>query len=253
MGVDSGLPDYRGDQGLWKAYPPLAKLGISFEQISNPRSFRQAPELAWGFTGHRLKIYREASPHEGFELLKRWGQRMATGLFVYTSNVDQQFQKAGFSEEQIVECHGSFHHWQCAKPCCDEIWDAGEVNIEVDETQCRGLRPLPYCPHCKGLARPNAALFGDNVWIAKRTVEQHRRFEQWRATIPKGGLVVIECGAGTEIPSVRERCEQETKKLGGVLIRINPREPDGPAGTLSLDCGALQALRAIDDVMQSPS
>ena len=51
MGVDSGLPDFRGTSGFWKAYPPLAKLGIQFEDMANPRWFKESPELAWGFTG----------------------------------------------------------------------------------------------------------------------------------------------------------------------------------------------------------
>ena len=37
MGVDSGLPDFRGSQGFWKAYPPMEKLGISFPEASNPQ------------------------------------------------------------------------------------------------------------------------------------------------------------------------------------------------------------------------
>ena len=66
MGVDSGLPDFRGDQGFWSAYPPYAKLGLSFVDLANPRWFQQDPALAWGFYGHRLNLYRTTRPHEGF-------------------------------------------------------------------------------------------------------------------------------------------------------------------------------------------
>ena len=52
MGVDSGLPDFRGDRGFWKAYPPYAKLGLHFAEMANPRWFDSDPELAWGFYGH---------------------------------------------------------------------------------------------------------------------------------------------------------------------------------------------------------
>ena len=51
MGVDSGLPDFRGNEGFWKAYPPFR--GKPFAKMSNPRWFFQDPELAWGFFGHR--------------------------------------------------------------------------------------------------------------------------------------------------------------------------------------------------------
>ena len=39
MGVDSGLPDFRGNEGFWKAYPPIAKLGLTFSEMANPQWF----------------------------------------------------------------------------------------------------------------------------------------------------------------------------------------------------------------------
>lgn len=49
IGVDSGLPDFRGNEGFWKAYPPLKKLNISFQEMANPHHFAQDPALAWYF------------------------------------------------------------------------------------------------------------------------------------------------------------------------------------------------------------
>lgn len=49
MGVDSGLPDFRGSEGFWKAYPVVANLGLSFEELANPALFKQKPHLAWAF------------------------------------------------------------------------------------------------------------------------------------------------------------------------------------------------------------
>ena len=43
MGVDSGLPDFRGGSGFWKAYPPYAKLGLDFVSLANPRWFVSDP------------------------------------------------------------------------------------------------------------------------------------------------------------------------------------------------------------------
>src|ERR1700739_1568777 len=107
MGVDSGLPDFRGNAGLWRAYPGLAEAKRDFQSISNPRAFEDEPELAWGFYGHRLRLYRETEPHPGFAILKRWGERAERGAFVFTSNVDGHFQRAGFVEDRIEEHHGS--------------------------------------------------------------------------------------------------------------------------------------------------
>ncbi len=97
MGVDSGLPDFRGDHGFWKAYPPYEKLGLSFVDAANPAHFERDPAFGWGFYGHRLQLYRETMPHEGFRMLLRWSERLDLATFVVTSNVDGQFQKAGFA------------------------------------------------------------------------------------------------------------------------------------------------------------
>src|SRR4029077_4013233 len=76
MGVDSGLPDFRGSQGFWQAYPPYARLGLDFVTLANPRWFESDPALAWGFYGHRLMLYRQTEPHDGFAILHRWMRRM---------------------------------------------------------------------------------------------------------------------------------------------------------------------------------
>src|SRR5436853_7570255 len=88
MGVGSGLPDFRGDQGFWKAYPAYEKLRLDFVSLANPRWFTTDPTLAWGFYGHRRNLYRQTQPHEGFHLLESWARQMRLGAFVYTSNVD---------------------------------------------------------------------------------------------------------------------------------------------------------------------
>ncbi len=161
FGVDSGLPDFRGTQGFWRAYPALGAAGIRFEEIANPAAFAHDPELAWGFYGHRLNLYRATVPHAGFDILRGMGERLRAGVFVFTSNVDGQFQKAGFAPERIVECHGSIHHLQCAILCCAAIWAADALRLEVDAAACRARSALPRCPHCGGLARPNILMFGD--------------------------------------------------------------------------------------------
>jgi NAD-dependent SIR2 family protein deacetylase len=54
MGVDSGLPDFRGTDGFWRAYPALRQAGLAFEEVASPLTFVHEPRLAWGFYGHRL-------------------------------------------------------------------------------------------------------------------------------------------------------------------------------------------------------
>ena len=76
MGVDSGLPDFRGPEGFWKAYPPLKSLGVRFPDMSNPKWFDRDPELAWGYYGHRYNLYCKTIPHNGFTILRNWGEKI---------------------------------------------------------------------------------------------------------------------------------------------------------------------------------
>ncbi len=242
MGVDSGLPDFRGDSGFWRAYPALGQARIPFHEIANPASFGADPALAWGFYGHRLALYRATRPHAGFAILRDWARAKPQGAFVFTSNVDGQFQNAGFGEDQVVECHGSIHHLQCCRPCGEAIWRADAFAPEVDAAACRLLGAPPRCPHCGALARPNILMFNDGGWIATRTEAQYERLRAWRATA--GKLVVIELGAGVDIPSVRRMSALQRAPL----VRINPRAPqlEGCAG-VALPLGALAALQRIRD------
>ena len=244
MGVDSGLPDFRGNQGFWRAYPALAEAGLEFTRIASPRAFREDPALAWGFYGHRLALYRATVPHEGFGLLQRWGERMARGCRVFTSNVDGHFQRAGFAEDQVYECHGSIHHLQCLDGCSADIWSAEGFSPEVDARACRLKNAPPVCPRCGGMARPNILMFGDGDWVAARAEEQARGLERWLQGVQRG--VAIELGAGTAIPSVRHFGERLVSSGRARMIRINPREAQAPRGQAGLAMGALAGLMAID-------
>jgi len=229
MGVDSGLPDFRGRTGFWRAYPAFEPLGLRFEEVANPLLFRTDPELAWGFYGHRLRLYRKTLPHEGFAILRRWGERMSEGYFAYTSNVDGHFQRAGFPEERVVECHGSIEHLQCLRQCQRTLHPAGEPPY-VDEKTMRAHPPLPTCPNCGVLARPNILMFDDWEWIESRYAVQQNRFNEWIRKIAASGcrLVILEIGAGTAIPTIRRLSEALADSLGTMLIRINPeREETG--------------------------
>jgi len=137
MGVDSGLPDFRGAEGFWKAYPALGRAKTRFEDIASPAAFKSDPALAWGFYGHRLKLYRETIPHDGFRMLSEIAKSMPHGGFVFTSNVDGQFQKAGFPKERIVECHGSIHYLQCLERCTDAIRPSDGLMPCIDEESCQ--------------------------------------------------------------------------------------------------------------------
>ncbi|MFC5478990.1 SIR2 family NAD-dependent protein deacylase [Massilia suwonensis] len=244
MGVDSGLPDFRGSQGFWRAYPALRASGIDFHEIANPAAFETDPLLAWGFYGHRLQLYRDTVPHAGFAILRELAAKMPGGAFVFTSNVDGQFQRAGFGGDRIVECHGSIHHLQCTRPCSDATWATDAFVPDVDSAACRLRCAPPVCPHCGALARPNILMFNDGAWISDRTDAQFERLRRWRQAVRK--LVVVEIGAGVDIPSVRRVSEMQ----GVPIVRINPRASRlGGHQGVAISLTGLAALSALQSLI----
>jgi NAD-dependent SIR2 family protein deacetylase len=250
FGVDSGLPDFRGTTGFWKAYPALAESGVAFTDIASPDAFAAHPRQAWGFYGHRLALYRRTRPHAGFALLRKWAGMKQHGCFVFTSNVDGQFGAAGFDPMRIHECHGSIHHLECLEPCSAAVWPAEGIDPVVDETRCELLSPMPQCPRCGGIARPNILMFGDPCWIGTLYDVQEARLHDWLRRVRRP--VVIELGAGTAIATVRHFSQRIVQRHHGRLVRINPREPEvADARDVGLALGALDGLLRMDTVLQA--
>ncbi len=254
FGVDSGLPDFRGNDGFWNAYPALAKSKLDFTQMANPLAFSSFPERAWGFYGHRLNLYRQTKPHDGFQILKRIGEKLKNKYQIFTSNVDGHFQVAGFESERIVECHGSINHTQCSVPCNQNIVSADELVVVTDDINCLAISKLPECSFCGKVSRPNILMFGDFNWLSHRTDKQYLNMEKYLSMMQSP--VIIECGAGLSVPTVRYFSESQQ----GTLVRINPRESQISLPksakikqTISISNGALIALKQLEEELEDRS
>lgn len=245
IGVDSGLPDFRGEKGFWNAYPMYERLGLSFYDCANPIHFETDPHFGWGFYGHRLELYRKTTPHDGFNIMLNWGKNIAEDYFVVTSNVDGQFQKAGFDPFKIYEIHGSIHHLQCLAPCCDAIWENNE-NIQIDYETMRA-KNIPKCRFCDRVARPNILMFGDYSWLPQRSHEQSDRFDNVIQNASGKNIVVVEVGAGTAVPSIRYTSERLGRRDNTTVIRINLRESQIAGNHISIPMRGLEALKMIDE------
>ena len=154
MGVDSGLPcrvrvspkHRRGPEGCFPlaGLPALPALGLRFEELADPVHFADDPALAWGFYGHRLALYRSTVPHAGFAVLRRWARERPTR--VLTSNVDGQFQAAGFDPDVVAEVHGSIHGssaWPAAERPCGPRTGRTSPSTRRRCTPGRRGRPVP--------------------------------------------------------------------------------------------------------------
>lgn len=240
MSVDAGIPAYRlsvAAEGR-EAMPAVPAGGALL--------FTLNPPAAWGRTGSLLAQFRRTRPHRGYEILLRWARRPGVQAYVVTSNVDGLFSATGFADDEVLEGHGSLHYLQCTKPCGPQIWSAADYQPEIDDETGWARPPLPTCPNCGDPARPNCFYFGDTRFNKGRAQGQVEALERWLRRVEGQRVAVVECGAGTAIPTIRNRCEEIAAQTDGTLIRINPGEPEAPDGALSIPLPAETALQRIE-------
>jgi len=276
IGVDSGLPDYRGPQGFWKAYPLLKEKGLSLESMSHPDWFITDPKAAWGFYSHRAQLYHSATPHEGFKYLLDMVNSKQGNYFVFTSNIDSQFQKAGFDHNKIYECHGTLAYLQCTNPDCDEVWEAMPDDIPLVNDQLQAISALPICPGCGAIGRPNVSMFGDtnNTWKDSRSSLQRHSLLRWLRQVygnfdvsirlrrskrnkRRDHLVILEIGCGISLHSLRMEVELLLSNPNNSenrihCIRLNPTDYEIRPGNIGIGLGAREALQQIIHHLKPP-
>jgi len=203
-------------------------------------------------------------------------------FFIYTSNVDSFFHRAGFAKYEIREVHGSIGVWQCHKPCIQKLWRApSEFEFEVNQTtmlaspvksssipllpSIKGFETNhPSCIYCGERSRPNVLMFEDTKWICDSVVlETYMTWETvvWNLLEANTSvnqklikMVILEIGAGDRVRTVRKESEKYLTKWRDkdvTLIRINPEfplsdHPDNAHKIISIMSGALEALKEID-------
>lgn len=275
LGVGSGLGTFRGvAAGVW---PPLTKHPeLDFTDMSNPKWFHKpqgnsalhtTANFGYAFWAYRFESYTSAKPHQGYSIANKWASmKNIKSAFSFTSNIDGHWIASGWDENQVFECHGSIHYMQCRDNCSSKIWPTdGALKLTVDpETDCV-IDPLPTCPDCEKLARPNVLMFSDWECCHCRMTQQRLNYTDFlddlRNTETK--LLIIELGAGQAVPTVRIQSEDIFSDVDWKtdFIRINPsiedakipdkcRSPHG-GEMVEIALDALTALTEIDQVLQS--
>lgn len=271
MGVDSGLPDYRdGKTGLWKD----RDVPMTYEDMSDDKFFKEDPLFAWGSNYVRIEMYRATPVHAGFGVLLKWANIIEKPYYVFTSNVDCHFKKAGFPAEKVVTCHGDLNHLQCVDRTCrglqkdrsDEVWSneciPSGLNESIDQGALRFKEATPleepyfHCPRCGKLARPNVWFCHDRNYVpSEERMRKRDKYGEWLAKLKdaSANVVVIECGGGMAIPGVRVESEDVVDECGpgSLLVRLNPKDCNVPAEkAVGLPLGSCQALQLIDEKLQ---
>ncbi len=246
MGVDSGLASFRGKDGRWGNLE--ASEDKSIFEISNPKELAKNPKSGWKMLANRLIEYTFTQPHSGFEILQKWIKKFNLDYFILTSNVDNQFQKAGFDAKKIRELHGSLFHLQCSIPCNKNIW---EHNIDL-KTIINDIEneKFPTCPSCGNMSRPNVYMFRDATYIANRSKEQEKEFQVFLENNSNKNLLVFEIGSGPHVQSIRKKTRMLGIHHNAKIVRINPNDFKIKAPHIAIDKGALEALQEINNFIK---
>jgi len=147
MSTESGIPDFRSPEGIWSKYNPM-KYGTIEAFLSNSKK-------VWKFFLDLYKMSKDTRPNLGHQVLvklerMKHKQNPNASFIVVTQNIDRFHQEAGSSN--VIELHGNGKEVICLS--CKRIYP-------FDSIDTRSLPPI--CPHCSGLLKVNAILFGESL------------------------------------------------------------------------------------------
>jgi NAD-dependent deacetylase len=142
ISVDSGIPAFRGGQGLWEKYDPMDYAHIS--------AFQTNPTRVWTMLREMSEVILEAQPspaHKALGDLEKKGYLKA----VITQNVDGLHQVAG--NNNVIEYHGN-HRWLVCMNCSKKYALARDLV---------SIMPYPTCDKCKTALKPAVVFFGEGI------------------------------------------------------------------------------------------
>jgi len=143
ISVDSGIPDFRSEGGLWKRFDPL--------EYATRESFMRDPTKFWTMGKELAETIVKAKPNDAHLALARLEEQgKLTG--VITLNIDNLQQSAG--SKRVIELHGNYLCAHCIE-CNEEYFGRA-----VHESVAKGEIP-PKCEKCGGILKSDAILFGE--------------------------------------------------------------------------------------------
>ncbi len=141
ISAESGVPTFRGEDGLWKKFRP--------EELATFDAFMRNPELVWEWYLHRKRVIAEIQPNAGHRALAEMEQ-IFRHVTVVTQNIDNLHRRAGSST--VVELHGNIERNYCTG--CGKFADNAEVLAAAG---------VPRCRSCHALLRPDVVWFGEEL------------------------------------------------------------------------------------------
>ena len=192
ISVESGIPAFRGSDGLWSKYDPNCLLISYF--VDNPlETWKAIKEIFYDFFG-------QAKPNEAHEVLAKMEQN---GLLksIITQNIDYLHQEAG--SKNVYEYHGNSHSLVCLK--CNAKYEKDNISLDILP---------PKCEKCNGLLKPDFVFFGESIPSAAHKASLD--------AANKTDLMIVIGTTGEVIPA--SSIPPLAKQNGATIIEINPEK-----------------------------
>jgi NAD-dependent deacetylase len=229
----SGVPTFRGADGLWKNFRP--------EALATAEAFGRDPRLVWEWYAWRRFRIAACEPNAAHAVIAEWSRRLANFRLI-TQNVDG-LHEAAFARamarqpepSEIIRLHGSIWEVSCWRGCAKSPRSWRDQRVVFDELP-------PRCPHCGGPIRPGVIWFGETLDPA--VVRQASKASECDVFIAAGTSAVVYPAAGFIAAA---------KRNGAFIVEINPEAtPATPAVDLSLRGSAEAILPEIERLIMKP-
>ena len=218
ISTESGIPDFRGPQGVWTRNPGAEKMATLSHYVADP----EVRQRAWQSRLESPAWHAEPNAgHRALVALERAGRLLA----LITQNVDGLHQAAGSSPERVVEIHGTLHEVVCL--------DCGErAPMQRALARVRAGEADPACRSCGGILKSATISFGQSLVArdlqraeaAAKSCDLLLAVGSTLSVFPIAGIVPIAKRAGARIVIVNAE-PTEMDELADAVIR-------GPIGQI---------------------
>jgi len=193
ISTDSGIPDFRGPQGLWTKNPLAEKMSNIHYYLADP----QVRKLSW--QNRMASPAWTAKPNPGHLALVELEKRRKLHALI-TQNIDELHQLAGNSPDKVIEVHGSMRRFMC--------WGCGMRGpMQLVLERVRAGEEDPACRDCGGILKSDTISFGQQLVpeVIDRAMQAAAEAEVFVAVgstlqvYPVAGAVDIARSAGAKI------------------------------------------------------
>ncbi len=191
ISVESGIPPFRGDDGLWAKYDPII-LDLDFYHQHTQESWPVIKELFYDFFG-------KAKPNLAHQILAKW-EKQGFVEEIITQNIDNLHQEAG--SKKVFEFHGTAQRFICSK--CNALYKVSEVQLQEQAPHCEKNQ-------CGGLLKPDFIFFGEGI--------PQRAYEASRYAAQNSDVFILIGTTGEIMPA--SQIPMIAKQNGAKIIEIN--------------------------------